>query len=314
MRSVVSTPNGWALVGFHRPYHPTRVRVRLALAGLCRTDIQAMAKQYPLPDGTVLGHEAAGTVEHIPSHLVQQARERGIEVGSRVAFYPFYPCGRCPSCHSHMGMEFCHSPTIVGMNEPGAFASFIDVPLEVMVAGPNTLSWRHLAYAEPVAASMAVATLPQLQDGTVAVVGQGRIATLTATVLSAARNAPVAILPPDTDIEGTYDALVETWPSERTLQACAKALKVGGTLVVKSRPPHAVPWPHKLVALKRLQVVGAPYGSFAQGVEWMASGKLKVDHMLGDVFPLTDEGIAQALETERNGQETHGKLFFDCSV
>lgn len=310
MHSLIVKSHGWDIVAFHRPCHPDRIRINVAVAGLCRTDIQAMTGQYHLPIGTVLGHEAAGTVAFIPEHLKEAALFQGIVVGKRVAFYPFYPCGGCSSCLNHESIERCHNPTVVGMNEPGAFASCIDVPLNVIVAGPDNLSWKHLAYAEPVAASMAVAQMPQLQHGRVAIVGQGRIAALTAIVLNSVRTTPVEIVAPDTPFDGVFDAVVETWPSEQTLEFAARALKVDGLLVVKSRPAAAVSWPHKLITLKRLHVIGAPYGSFAQGLQWMASGQLNVDHMLGEMYPFTQEGVAHALEDEQRGGETSGKLFF----
>lgn len=310
MKSLIVTPQGWEIVGLYRPCHPTRIRIDIAVAGLCRTDIQSMNGQYALPMGTVLGHEAAGVVRFIPPNLKAKAKEKNIHVGSRVAFYPFYPCGICSSCCNNESMERCHNPTVVGVNEPGAFASYTDVPLEVLVAAPENLSWKHLAYAEPVAASMAVAQMPQLQQGRVAVVGQGRIAALTSLVLNSVRNTPVEMVLPDSPFDGVFDAVVETWPSEQTLEYAARALKVDGLLVVKSRPSSSVLWPHKLIAMKRLHVIGAPYGSFEKGIKWMASGKLNVDHMLGEVFPFTQHGVLHALHQEAQGGETHGKLFF----
>lgn len=310
MHSLVVAPQGWDIVEIYRPYHPTRIRIDIALAGLCRTDIQAMKGEYPLPLGTVLGHEAAGTVRYIPEHLKKQAHNKNIHMGSRVAFYPFYPCGVCPSCSNNESMERCHNPTVVGMNEPGAFASHMDVPLDVLIAAPDNLTWKHLAYAEPVAASMAVAQMPQLKHGRVAIVGQGRIAALTALVLNSVRETPVEMVLPDTPFDGGFDAVVETWPSEQTLEYAARALKVDGLLVVKSRPALPVLWPHKLIALKRLHVIGAPYGSFTQGIQWMSSNQLNVEHMLGNVYPFTRDGVQQALDQEAQGGETHGKLFF----
>lgn len=310
MKSLVACSSGWDIIGYHRPCPPHRLRIEVVLAGLCRTDIQSMRGEYGLAPGTILGHEAAGVGRFIPPHLVDLAQQRGIQVGTRVAFYPFFPCGKCASCVGGEGIERCHNPSVMGMDEAGAFASCVDVPLEVIFPAPDALSWKHLAYAEPVSASMAVAQMPQLRQGRVAVVGQGRIAALTTLVLNCVRSTPVEQIAPDQPFPGEFDAVIETWPTENTLRFAAEALKVDGLLVVKSRPAHAVAWPHKLIALKRLQVIGAPYGSFAQGLDWMASGVLRVEHMLGDVFPFTTEGVHDALRAESLGGETHGKLFF----
>lgn len=313
--AVLSSSQGWTLGPLSKPVRADRVRIKVAMAGLCRTDIQAMRRERVVAPGLVLGHEAAGQIAEIPIYLLSQALERGLEVGDRVAFFPFLPCGKCSHCESGGAIEQCHAPSAIGIDEDGAFGTFVDLPLSVIFRAPSKLSWKHLAYAEPVSASMAVIDIPELMHGTrVGVVGTGRIAQLTLAVLNAYRDSPAEHLDPNAQsYGGAFDAIVETRATEDLLRRATRALRPGGTLVVKSRPSNAVPWPHQEIVLRRLRVVGAPYGSFQAGLDAMASGKISVDHMLGPSFALTQEGIEEALALEDAGQEMHGKLFFEIS-
>lgn len=312
MQKLISVSNGWTIVPQTlQECPPDRIRISLVMAGLCRTDIHAMNKDVDLPNETIIGHEAAGVVSFIPAHLKQAAAQQHIEEGSRVAFFPFYPCGQCHTCRSDFSFEHCEKPLTVGRDTDGAFASSIDVPLSVVVAN-DQLSWKHLAYAEPVAASMAVTTIPALRTGRVGIIGHGRIALLTQIVLNSVRTNPVELLnSSNDDLLNCFDSIVETAATEHNMLMAARALKPGGLLVVKSRPANGIVWPHQLIVMKRLKIIGAPYGSFQKGIEWMSNGQLNVDHMLGQVYPFTVDGFSKALQAEASGQETQGKLFFD---
>lgn len=67
------------------------------------------------------------------------------------------------------------------------------------------------------------------------------------------------------------------------------------------------------MVLRRLRAVGVAYGSFAEGLAAMASGRLATSSLFGPRFPWTFEGVCAALDRERQG-ETSGKLFFAIGV
>lgn len=311
--ALAMKPDGWEMIP-HAPRLPThRVRIRVALAGLCRTDVQILTGQRPAPAGRVVGHEAAGWVEHIPAAVRSEAQARGWREGDRVAFFPFFPCGRCSACKNAEGWGRCVAPSVLGLHEDGAFAPTVDVPASVVVRAPDCLSWEQLAYAEPVAAALAVRESADLKAArAVAVVGRGRIAELTARALeSDGTGRPVWRLTPEEARArpSEFDALVETAPTEAGMHAAAAALKPGGLLVLKSRPSASVPWPHEDMVLRRLRAVGMPYGDFEQGLSAMADGSLRVDDMMGPRFPWTPNGVRAALALERSSRETAGKIF-----
>jgi threonine dehydrogenase-like Zn-dependent dehydrogenase len=314
--AIRSKSNGWSFDSFSKAPPADRVRVKIGLAGLCRTDIQAMSGERAVSPGRILGHEASGWVEYIPPALVKAAFSKELSVGDAVAFFPFLPCGLCANCKNEGPIEQCHAPSALGLDEDGAFAPFVDLPVDVLFKGPSNLSLKHLAYAEPVSASIAVLDVPSLmQSARVGVIGSGRIAQLTLAVLNAYRNTPAEHLEVERSWEeGAFDAIIETRATSDILARAVRALRPGGTLVVKSRPSSAIAWPHQEIVLRRIQVVGAPYGSFAAGLEAMSSGVLDVNQMLGPAFPWSPEGIEAALATEKQGGEIHGKLFLEIAT
>lgn len=312
--TLVACPSSWEMVS--RPTNPPSnvlIRVRIALAGLCRTDIQAMTGQREVVRGRVLGHEGAGWIESIPLEMAQSAQRAGLAEGDRVAFFPFLPCGHCLACRAGEALGSCLAPSALGLDEDGVFGSYVDLPLSVIFKAPSGLSWEALAYAEPVAAAISVLSVPEaLTSARVAVLGSGRIAELTARLLDAwVPDRPVFRIDATQSCDsGSMDVVVETVPTEDALAHAAECLRPGGTLIVKSRPATAVPWPHQTFVLRRLRAVGVSYGSFSEGLAAMASGRLNTDGLFGPRFPWTLAGVNAALVCEQQ-EDLSRKLFFD---
>lgn len=316
MHALLSTSDGWCIQSRPTPPLPRdQVRVSMVLGGLCRTDIAAMTKKRKVPEGLVLGHEGAGVVEYIPPSLEEECALRQVFVGTRVAIWPFVPCGQCVhGCQRHL--EQCLQPQVLGLHRDGLFASHVDVPLNVLF--PSQLPWKALAYAEPLAAALAVLNVPDvLRAPDVAVLGQGRIAQVCAWVLNQTREkqgfSKVILASQEEELPLNLDAVVETTPNAHLIDQAVRRLRFGGLLVVKSRPPSPVLWPHEAITLKALHVQGAPYARFTQALSWLEQHTHEGEAWWGDVFPLTPEGVQEALIAEQKHQERAGKLFFDLT-
>jgi S-(hydroxymethyl)glutathione dehydrogenase / alcohol dehydrogenase len=83
---------------------PGEVLVRTAATGICGTDLHCADGRIPYPTPTVLGHEAAGTVEAIGPHV------EDVSPGDRVIVCDQTFCGRCARCLSGQ-MVYCTDPT-----------------------------------------------------------------------------------------------------------------------------------------------------------------------------------------------------------
>jgi S-(hydroxymethyl)glutathione dehydrogenase/alcohol dehydrogenase len=79
------------------------VLVRTAVTGICGTDVHFADGRIPYPTPTVLGHEAAGTVELLGPDV------HDLAVGQRVIVCDQMFCGRCARCLSGQ-MVYCTDP------------------------------------------------------------------------------------------------------------------------------------------------------------------------------------------------------------
>jgi S-(hydroxymethyl)glutathione dehydrogenase/alcohol dehydrogenase len=76
------------------PTGPGEVRVRMAAAGVCRSDLSMIKGVIPFPVPLVLGHEGAGEVLEVGEGVTNLAP------GDHVIVSWSPPCGHCESCYS----------------------------------------------------------------------------------------------------------------------------------------------------------------------------------------------------------------------
>jgi D-arabinose 1-dehydrogenase-like Zn-dependent alcohol dehydrogenase len=279
---------------------PGEVLIAVEVAGVCRTDVYAARGLIPAADPLVLGHEFSGVVV---------SRASGVDrfsPGDRVAVMPVIPCRACGRC-AHDVTECCPHHRFLGVDLHGAFAEFVAVPAGVVHHLPESLSFREGAYAEPVCASLAVLKAGIRPDQRGLVHGDNRIAELTTRVLRSAgfhaldtgRGEVRAPFPTD----GAYDFIVETQPSAESFREMIRAVRPGGRIVLKSRPPEPVPI--DLTAALRKEVVfeSVAYGTFTDSLAFLTGHD--VGDLLGDTYGLED--FAEVLAQDGLGERR--KLF-----
>ncbi|BDZ46733.1 Zn-dependent alcohol dehydrogenase [Naasia aerilata] len=71
---------------------PEEVRVRIAAAGVCHSDLHVRKGDWDLPLPLVMGHEGSGVVTEVGSAV------RGLEPGDHVVLSWVAPCGHCRAC------------------------------------------------------------------------------------------------------------------------------------------------------------------------------------------------------------------------
>jgi len=248
---------------------PGEVLVEVRSAGICRTDVYVADGSLVVDEPRVLGHEAAGVVD-----------------GARVAINPVLAEGR-----------------LLGVDRDGAFADWVCVPADAVHRVPENLSWQAVAMAEPVAAALGALRAPIDRRARGAVYGSGRIADLIVRVLEAAGHAPLRWEHAE-DAPRDLDWVVEARAS--SLGEVMRAIRPGGMLVLKSRPPAPVPLDVTLAVRREITIVARGYGSFDEAVEWLATGRVRVDDLVGEIFPL--ERFEDAFEAARADERR--KVFF----
>jgi L-iditol 2-dehydrogenase len=260
------------------------------VAGICRTDLHVAEGLLPAADPVVLGHEFAGVVEEVGPGAV------GVRPGDRVAVMPVLPCAACPPCQA--GDELvCLAPAMLGVERDGAFADLVGVPAGRVHRLPDGLAWRAAAYAEPVAAALAVRHAPLHKGQRGLLLGRNRFAELIGRILRLRGFHHLATLDPDADDVPArlYDFVIETDPRPAALALAVRALRPRGVLVLRSRRPGLVPLDLRGCVLRELTLCAVNYAPFSAALDLLGSGRLELEGLLGPVFPLKDFESAFAL-------------------
>jgi Zn-dependent alcohol dehydrogenase len=99
------------------------VRVRIANAGLCHSDVSVIDGTIPFPTPVVLGHEGAGVVTQVGDAVTK------VKVGDHVVLTTLGNCGRCAACdrgqptHCRDTMGRLGRPFTVGGEKAFSFAN-----------------------------------------------------------------------------------------------------------------------------------------------------------------------------------------------
>ena len=157
---------------------PLQVQVQPAYSGICGTDLHifngAMDQRVDLPH--IMGHETAGVISALGTKV------NGFEIGQPVTIMPLNACGKCAACNRGLS-HICYQLEFLGIDTPGSFQSFWNVPVHTVHALPSTASLSHAALIEPIAVACHDVRLGKVKKGDhVVVLGCGPIGMLVALV------------------------------------------------------------------------------------------------------------------------------------
>ncbi len=285
------------------------VRVRVAVTGVCRTDLKIIEQGHrDLVLPRIPGEEVVGTVESV-GPLTDP-----VWLGKRVYLYPGTACGECPSCR--MGADnLCRSMQIMGFHRDGGFASHVVAPVKSLLTLPDNLSFEEAVFAEPLSCCLNALERAELKAGeTLAVWGAGPAGTLLAR---AARHwgAEVTVIEPDSlrrrraggmeALAGTerFNVTIPAVGSPEAYQQALAVLAPRGRLVAFSGL-HSSEAPHILnvntLHYHEQRVTGAYGCAFRHGEEaiaLIASGAIQVKDLISHRLPLTE--LTEALNLVR---------------
>lgn len=272
------------------------VILRVIAAGICRTDVLVAEGRIDAADPVVLGHELAGVVEALGSEV------RDVALGAHVTVKPFVGCGACVWC-MHGRTELCGDGQL-GVHLDGGFAEQVRVPASLVHLLPLGVSPRAGAYTEPVAAVLAAREAVGEGD-TGVVLGDNRIATLTARVLQAAGIAIERAADPRAVESSSVDFVIETMPTAEILREAVRVVRPGGTVVLKSRSVSTVEIPLAHAVAKQVTFRALRYAPFEEAIALLP--RLALDDLFGETLTIDgfDRAFAAASRDERQ------KLFFE---
>ncbi|MDX6593477.1 MAG: alcohol dehydrogenase [Gaiellales bacterium] len=178
----------WDTVADPAILEPTDAVVRVDTATICGTDLHILKGDVPeTPAGTVLGHEAVGTVQEVGEAVTTVAP------GDRVLVSCISACGRCRYCkEAHYGQCLGGGGWILGHTIDGVQAEFARTPFAdtSLYKLPEALGDEQVLFLAdilPTAFEVGVLNGAVVPGDVVAIVGAGPIglaAVLTAGLLS----------------------------------------------------------------------------------------------------------------------------------
>ncbi len=305
MRALYKNDTGVSVSQVKKPcvVNDHDVIIRVVLSGICRTDVFAAEGRVRTVPHLVLGHEFSGIVE-----AAGDVAQQRISVGDRVAVMPVMACGACTLCVAGR-TDICQSVSMLGIDMDGSFGEYVRVPASAVYRMPDMMSFRHGAYAEPVAAALSVldAGLDPAHKGII--YGDNRFGHLIHRILKAKGFGHVDIYDDAYGYpveENSADFAIETMATTEVMRSLMRAVRPQGKIVIKSRKPEAVGIHFADAVRKQITLQAVNYGSFDETLSLLSSGALQVDDLLGDVVAL--DSYVDVFERSKTHEER--KTFF----
>ncbi|MGV9798387.1 NAD(P)-dependent alcohol dehydrogenase [Mycobacterium sp. NPDC003449] len=115
---------------------PDEVLIKVAAAGMCRSDFQLIEGYFPgpLPFPVIPGHEIAGRVVGLGS---EAAEAGGLAEGDLAVVLPNWGDGTCRQCREG-NEQLCAAGRMIGFGPPGGFAEYVAVPHRNVIAAGSS--------------------------------------------------------------------------------------------------------------------------------------------------------------------------------
>lgn len=300
-------------------YGEDEVLVRVVYGGICGTDIHILHDQFTYYPPVILGHEFSGIVEEVGSRVTLYRK------GDAVVGEPHNKaCGKCYLCRNGH-IQNCMDKRSIGWGIDGCFTTYVVMPEKLLHKIPEGLSLKEAAMAEPsaIVAHQLLERAHLTPGDNVVIMGVGPIALLAAQMARIAGAGKILLCGCTSDTEyrlkiadklGCYDRFIDV-QKEDAAAIILEETGIGADLVVEASgagsairtgiralrkwgrmcaigmtgaPTVDVPWNEAMMKVLDVQFnMSSSYNGWNIALSLMASGKLKVDPMIG-VRPLRE--------------------------
>ena len=290
---------------------PDEVLIRVAACGICGSDVHgytgASGRRIP---PIVMGHEAAGVIEHVGAEV------KGYQVGGRVTFDSTVYCGKCEFCRRGE-INLCDNRQVLGVScgdyrRNGAFAELVAVPARILYRLPDEFPFEEAAMLEAVSVALHGVRVTQMKGNESAlVIGAGMIGLLTAqaaraagcgSVMSADVDAARLKMAEEVGITDTLhfgskelvdevmrrtggrgvDVVLEAVGLGETVVASIECVRRGGTVTLIGNIQPEVPLPLQRVVTREVRLQGscASAGEYGEAIRLMSEGAITVKPLI----------------------------------
>lgn len=282
------------------PLRPGFARLRVRLAGICRTDIELL-RGYMGFTG-IPGHEFVGEVSEGPAEWL----------GRRVVAEINFGCGGCSWCISGLARH-CPQRSVLGIAQAaGAFAEFVDVPVANLHAVPNAVEDEAAVFTEPLAAAFEIAEQIHLPPGSEGLVlGDGKLGLLIARVLhvlgvrvhlvgkhphklALAEKSGVSATSLDDFVPRPYPVVVEATGRKEGFALAVECVRPRGTLVLKTTVAERNELDLAPLVIHEIRVQGSRCGPFSPALDALEQGWVEVTDLIAARYPLAQAEAALA--------------------
>lgn len=279
--------------------------IRVRLAGICATDLELVKGYYPYTG--ILGHEFVGEII--------RARER---IGERVVGEINVGCGQCSWCQKGES-KHCSQRSVLGIiNRSGAFAEYLCLPLKNLWTVPTNVSDEAAVFTEPLAAALEIQEQILLRPShRVLIVGAGRLGQLIVQVLRLTGCSLHVVsryekqqklldlqhiqwIDEQTLPLRFFDIVVEVTGTATGLILARKAVRPGGTIILKSTYQGETPINLSSLVVEEISLIGSRCGPFKPALRLLEKQLVEPTCLIEQQFPLR-EGIAAFKKAQSPG-------------
>lgn len=293
---------------------PGQVRIRVARAGICGSDLAIIHGHNPFARYPVTpGHEFSG-------HVAEADPNSPFKEGDPVTARPVLSCGKCRACLSG-NQNHCPDMKVLGVHLDGAYAEEIVVPEEIVKRVPDGLSADVASMAEPVAVAYHINRRARLAPGqNLVVIGAGVIGNLIFQVAKAqgagqviaadiveerlplaletgadwainSRQVDPVAFARENFGEGA-DIVFDLVGTEKVVEQAIQMARAGGIVVLVAIPhQQTLAFNYREVFRKELELVGTRVyndADFEAALRLLASGRIQAERLISHRVPLSE--------------------------
>lgn len=320
--AIYRRPGDLEITDVSRPEAGADALVAVEYCGICGTDLHMVLDGWGTP-GSILGHEWSGRIV--------DSGDTGLAPGTLVVGLPSPACGACVPCRDGRPSLCRVRPEAGTAIDRGAFAEYVSVGTERLIAVPTGIDAKAAAYTEPLAVALHAVTLSGIEEGQSALVmGTGPIGAAVIALLAARGIATTAVEPaaaraalaerlgartraaddleitahPGEPVHDAVDVVFETSGARIAAESGLTQLAPGGTLVLVGTGMDFPRLDTNRVILNELRITGAfnyDDRGFEAALNLIGSGSLPMHELIADE-PVLLDGLLSTMQRLRAGE------------